>query len=269
MNKRISNRESVLFKGGICSPVDESLVIERPLQIIVNGREFSMTMQTPGDEKYLVRGMLHSEGIDRSEFIVFGLEEDGPSTIAIVEIHCDEVLQTKRSMASVSSCGLCGKQSVDRLMVGLAAVDRSVEISHTVLADVFKKIDDFETVFSKTGGCHIASAARADGEVLCLFEDIGRHNAVDKVVGWLLESDRLDEAALLTVSGRISFEIVQKCIRAGIPVLAAISAPSSMAVEMAEEYGLTVAAFCRGNRATVYAHSGRILEQEKREVNHV
>jgi FdhD protein len=115
-----------------------------------------------------------------------------------------------------------------------------------------------QDTFTGTGGSHAAAAATADGEVLCVFEDIGRHNAVDKVVGFLLEKGLLDRADILAVSGRVSFEIVQKCARAGLPVLTAVSAPSSLAVESAERWGITLAGFCREDRATFYSCPGRV-----------
>lgn len=253
------------------NPVDcsDALVVEKPLQIIVNGNDFSMTMQTPGDEAYLVRGLLHSEGIERSEFIVFGLEEATEATTARVEIECDESFVTRRNIASTSSCGLCGKENVSQLFDGLSMLTNEVEMDAAVIESVYREIDQQDTLFRKTGGCHTATASTREGKLLCLFEDIGRHNAVDKVVGWLLEHDQLGEAALLTVSGRVSFEIIQKCIRARIPVVAAISAPSSMAVEVADQYGVTLAAFCRGKRATFYSHAERINGLKAGEVHHV
>ena len=115
-----------------------------------------------------------------------------------------------------------------------------------------------QELFAHTGGCHAAAALNAQGQVLCVFEDIGRHNAVDKVIGFLLEHKALDQAMVLTVSGRVSFEIIQKCARANIPILTAISAPSSLAVQMAEKANITLAAFCRSKRATFYSGLHRV-----------
>jgi FdhD protein len=268
MDKTVK-RNALLKQAGLHQQKSEVLVVERPLQIIVNGNEYSITMQTPGDEAYLVRGLLHSEGIEPSDFIVFGLEEKQDFTVACVEIDCEGEFAERRRIASTSSCGLCGKQSVDKLFDGLDTVSARVEIPSSTIHAIFREIDESKTLFSQTGGCHAASAATRDGKVLCVFEDIGRHNAVDKVIGWLIEHKQQANAAVLTVSGRISYEIIQKCIRIRVPVLAAISAPSALAVDTAEKYGVTLAAFCRKDRLTVYSHASRIIENNKEDVEHV
>ncbi|NQZ60534.1 MAG: formate dehydrogenase accessory sulfurtransferase FdhD [Lentisphaeraceae bacterium] len=142
---------------------------------------------------------------------------------------------------------------MEKLFSSLTEVERTVKVSNAIIASVFNQVSAKQQLFQQTGGCHAASAATADGQLICLYEDIGRHNAVDKVIGHLLENNQLQQAAILTVSGRISFEIIQKCSRAGIPVLAAISAPSSLAVDMAKKSNITLAAFCRNGKATFYS----------------
>ena len=236
----------------------ESLVVEKALQIIVNGKEFSMTMQTPGEERYLVRGLLHAEGVNLSEFEVFELSETEGGTIANTRVICKMEIHGKRRLGSTSSCGLCGKKSIDNLFNSFEKLEDDFSVNANEIQGYYRKIAEQQNLFQTTGGCHAASAVDKDGNVLCVFEDIGRHNAVDKVVGWLLENDHLEEAKVLTVSGRISFEIIQKCHRAGITVLTAISAPSSLAVEMAEKANITLAAFCRGDRATFYSGFSRV-----------
>jgi FdhD protein len=262
MSVKQADYHALQHKDGSSSRTVDALVTEKPLQIIVNGREFSMTMQTPGDEKYLIRGLLHSEGIKRSHFMIFALEEQERSTRAQIEIDCDKVLLADRTFVATSSCGLCGKKSIENLFDDLAVVSKRPQVKASTILRIYREIDQQETLFGRTGGCHTASAATDDGELLCVFEDIGRHNAVDKVIGWLLEHKQADRAAILTVSGRISFEIIQKCIRINIPILTAISAPSSLAVDMAEQYGITLAAFCRKDRITLYSHHARIAGLE-------
>jgi FdhD protein len=144
---------------------------------------------------------------------------------------------------------------------GITPVTKEVAISAAALQVIHQNARARQSQFDGTGGCHGATAATAQGEVLCLFEDIGRHNAVDKVIGFLLENDQLPLADVLTVSGRVSFEIVQKCARAGIPILSAISAPSSLAVEMSERWGITLAGFCREDRATFYSRLDRVSSE--------
>ncbi|MFM8717836.1 MAG: formate dehydrogenase accessory sulfurtransferase FdhD [Spartobacteria bacterium] len=240
------------------SPVVDSLTVERPLQIIVNGSLFSMTMQTPGAERFLVRGLLHSEAVNDTPFANYEQEETALGTFARVELTSSAATPSNRRLASTSSCGLCGKESMEKMFEGVTPVSKAASISASALQTIHDNARRRQSQFHGTGGCHAASAATANGDVLCIFEDIGRHNAVDKVIGFLLENNLLPLADVLTVSGRVSFEIVQKCARAGIPILSAISAPSSLAVEMSERWGITLAGFCREDRATFYSHTHRV-----------
>ena len=242
--------------------VVDSLTPERPLQINVNGQAYSVTMQTPGAERYLVRGLLHAEGAGEGGFMVYGQEECGPATVVEVEIECPDLPGGARRLAATSSCGRCGKESLDDVLRDVVPVTRDVRIDAARLRVIHEAMRQRQSTFTGTGGSHAAAAATVEGEVLAVFEDIGRHNAVDKVVGFLLEEDLLSRAGVLAVSGRVSFEIVQKCARAGIPVLSAISAPSSLAVECAERWGLTLAGFCREDRATFYSGFGRVERHE-------
>lgn len=238
--------------------VVDALTLERALQILLNGSLYSVTMQTPGDEALLVRGLLHSEGIDTKGYRVAFQTERKNATLIEVCIDDSSASGAARRLASTSSCGLCGKESLDAAFLEIPPVRKTARIDALRLRAIHEAVRARQATFSGTGGSHAASAATADGEVLCVFEDIGRHNAVDKVVGFLLERGLLPMADVLTVSGRISFEIVQKCARAGIPVLSAISAPSTLAVETAERWGITLAGFCRDNRATFYSGLDRV-----------
>lgn len=253
---------ALLQKGAKITEVVESLAPERPLQIVVNGQSYSVTMQTPGAERYLVRGLLHAEGAGEGGFLVYAQEDRGPATVVEVEIECPDLPGGARRLAATSSCGLCGKESLDDVLRDMEAVTRDVRIDAARLRKIRDDMHSRQSTFAGTGGSHAAAAATAEGKILAVFEDIGRHNAVDKVIGFLLEQDLLPRADVLAVSGRISFEIVQKCARAGIPVLAAISAPSSLAVECAERWGLTLVGFCREDRATFYSGLGRVERHE-------
>lgn len=252
--------KTILQEGQICDDKVENIVVERPLQIVVNNKEFSMTMQTPGNERFLVRGLLHAEGIQHSEFAEYSQTESKNGTVVAVRVLCKKEIRADRALMSSSSCGLCGKKNIDNLYDGIPPIESDLTISSEQIQKIYNKMSPKQNLFQKTGGCHAASAADKDGEILCTFEDIGRHNAVDKVVGWLLENNKLDQAKILLVSGRISYEIIQKCAKAEIPILTAISAPSSLSVEMAEKWGITIAAFCRGDRATFYSQAHRIQQ---------
>jgi FdhD protein len=196
--------------------------------------------------------------VNDAPFRNYEQEETPLGTFAKVEVADSDIAPANRRLASTSSCGLCGKESIEKMFEGVTPVSKAASISASALKTIHENARRRQSQFDGTGGCHAASAATAGGDVLCIFEDIGRHNAVDKVIGFLLENNLLPLADVLTVSGRVSFEIVQKCARAGIPILSAISAPSSLAVEMSERWGITLAGFCRNNRATFYSHTHRV-----------
>jgi len=252
--------KTILQEGSLCEDKLEDIVVERPLQIVVNGEEFSMTMQTPGDERFLVRGLLHAEGIQFSDFIEYEQVDTCLGSTVSVIISSKEEVRSDRALMSSSSCGLCGKKSLEDIFDDIEPLKDDIKISASQIQSIYKKASKNQTLFQSTGGCHAASVTDEHGNILCTFEDIGRHNAVDKVVGWLLENNKIDEAKILLVSGRISYEIIQKCAKAGIPILTAISAPSSLAIDMAEYWGITIAAFCRADRATFYSQTQRMMD---------
>lgn len=257
--QKIQSVSSFKNEAGSSRQQKDCLLVETPLQIIVNGEDLSLTMQTPGDERNLVRGLLHSEGISSEGFESFSVEEWEKGLVARAKIKTQGKIEGRR-FGSSPSCGICGKRNVENLFTKLEPLEDDFLIDPEFLQTAFAKSAKEQLLFSLTGGSHAAAAFAQDGSILCLFEDIGRHNAVDKVVGFLLENNLLTQAKLLTVSGRVSFEIIQKCNRAGIPVLASISAPSSLAVEWAENLNMTLAAFCREDRVTFYSSLERARE---------
>lgn len=245
-------------EGTATHEVVDRLTEERALQIVVNGKPYSMTMQTPGAERYLVRGLLHAESLGEGGFLLYAQSEQMEATVVEVEIDCPDGAGGVRRLAATSSCGICGKESLDGVFRTIAPVRKEVRTDARRLRGVHEAMAQRQSTFAGTGGSHAAAIAAADGELLCVFEDIGRHNAVDKAVGFVLENGLLARADILAVSGRVSFEIVQKCARAGIPVLAAVSASSSLAVESAERWGITLAGFCRDDRASFYSGLARV-----------
>jgi FdhD protein len=255
---RSGNCIAWLQQGTKTKPVLDALTAERALQIVLNGSPYSVTMQTPGDEALLARGLLHGEGIDTAGFRVALQTELEKGTLLEVCIDGSLPQGANRRLASTSSCGLCGKESLADAFPEIEPVRKVARIDALRLRAIHEAVRLRQSTFAGTGGSHAASASTAGGDVLCAFEDIGRHNAVDKVVGFLLSHGLLPLADVLTVSGRVSFEIVQKCARADIPVLSAISAPSTLAVETAERWGITLAGFCRDNRATFYSGLDRV-----------
>lgn len=253
---------------------EDVLAVEEPLEVRLGQLSFSVTMRTPGDDFDLVAGFLVSEGVIwEPEHLVSmrfcaGENEDGVQTFNVVEaqLRPDVPLPERgRNVFTSSSCGICGTDSIDAVRKSShhEPTAGGAAIPAQVLASLPDRLREAQSLFDATGGVHAAGLFRIqdDGgvELLCLREDVGRHNAVDKVVGWALREGLLPlHNLVLQVSGRASFELVQKAALAGIPVLAAVSAPSSLAVELAESFGMTLVGFSRGKSLNVYAGQERI-----------
>lgn len=255
----------------------ETLVVEEPLEIRVNGTPLTVTMRTPGSDIELAQGFLLTEGIitRRDDVLTVryckGAEptESGftQNTYNVLDVTLAEGVpapdvDVTRNFYTTSSCGVCGKASLDavRLISRHAPGDDPATVTAETLSALPARLRDAQKVFASTGGLHGAALFDADGTTLAVREDIGRHNAVDKVIGWALEQDRIPLAAtVLLVSGRASFELTQKAVMAGIPVLAAVSAPSSLAVDLASQSGLTLIAFLRGDSMNVYTRPDRVV----------
>jgi FdhD protein len=253
---------------------EDVLAVEEPLEIRLGSLSFSVTMRTPCDDFDLVAGFLVSEGVIWSaEQLVSlrfcaGEDEDGVQTFNVVEaqLRPDVPLPaTGRNVYTSSSCGICGTDSIESVRKSSHYSPQSdpVTVDAQVLASLPALLRQSQRLFDDTGGVHAAGLFKVEDDggvkLLCLREDVGRHNAVDKVVGWALREGLLPlRGTILQVSGRASFELVQKAAMAGIPVLAAVSAPSSLAAELAEAGGVTLAGFSRGTSLNVYAGNGRI-----------
>jgi len=247
----------------------DTLAAEEPLEIRVGGTPLAITMRTPGHDFELAAGFLASEGVvsEPGHYASATYCTSGPQRYNIVDVSLGEGVpppdpSLARAFYTTSSCGLCGKASIDavRTRSRHPVADDPVTLEAALLATFPDRLREGQEVFDKTGGLHAAGLFDAvTGELLVLREDVGRHNAVDKVVGWALMNDRLPaRGTVLMVSGRASFELVQKAVMAGIPVLAAVSAPSSLAAELAEESGLTLIGFLRGSSMVVYAGHQRL-----------
>jgi len=242
--------------------VQDVLTVEESLKITINGSPYTITMRTPGSEIELVRGLLFSENVhpDLQCDPVITVKEKNISgfiTWMDVSIPIDKIgkgFETVRNIMSVSSCGICGKTELDEITGGKLSSTEKLEPK--ILSKMFEQMNENQNTFRQSGGSHACAAFTLSGKMLAIQEDIGRHNAVDKVIGSLILQKKLHEAKCMTVSGRISYEIVNKCFVAGIPFLAAVSAPSSLAVDLAEQMGITLMAFCRENKFTAYSHVG-------------
>ena len=250
----------------------DTLAVEEPLEIRVAGTSVTVTMRTPGDDFDLALGNLLTEGVlrrgDDVAQLMHCLDEDesGSPTYNVVDVTLapgvvPDLERSARSGYQSSACGVCGKTSIDAITATgqYAVADDPVVLSPVVVAGLPDRMRASQKVFERTGGLHAAGIFTADGEPLVVREDVGRHNAVDKVVGWAAREGRLPLAGhVLVVSGRASFELVQKAVMAGLPALVAVSAPSSLAAELAEQSGLTLVGFARPPRLTVYAGAHRL-----------
>ena len=242
------------------------LAVEEPLEIRVDGEPLTVTMRTPGDDIDLAAGFLFTEGLLGGLDEVHEIRMCDENVAAVSAgpgraLRYQEAAGPARKFLMTSACGVCGKDSIEAVRVRSAfdvAAD-PVRVSPAVLAALPGRLREAQRVFSRTGGLHAAGLFTPDGALLALREDVGRHNAVDKVVGWAVLEDRLPLAGCaLLVSGRASFELVQKAVLAGIPLLAAVSAPSSLAADLAEEAGLTLVGFLRGPSMNVYTGARRL-----------
>ncbi|WP_084962582.1 formate dehydrogenase accessory sulfurtransferase FdhD [Thermoactinospora rubra] len=247
----------------------DQLAAEEPLEIRLDGVPLTVTMRTPGDDFDLAAGFLVSEGaVGAAEDIATirycaGATVDGSNTYNVLDVRLAPGVPAPRprNFYTTSSCGVCGKASLEAVstVTRWSARDDPVRVPLPVVATLPDRLRAAQRVFDRTGGLHAAGLFTARGEPLCVREDVGRHNAVDKILGWALRGGRLPLAGtVLTVSGRASFELVQKAVMAGIPVLAAVSAPSSLAVELAEDQGLTLIGFLRGESMNVYTGEHRL-----------
>ena len=244
------------------------LAVEEPLEIRVDGEPLTVTMRTPGDDIDLAAGFLFTEGLlgGLDEVHEIRMCDENVAAVSARPGHAlryqePEAAGPARKFLMTSACGVCGKDSIEAVRVRSAfdvAAD-PVRVSPAVLAALPGRLREAQRVFSRTGGLHAAGLFTPDGALLVLREDVGRHNAVDKVAGWALRSGLLPLSGhILLVSGRASFELVQKAIMIGIPVLAAVSAPSSLAASLADEAGLTLVGFLRGTTMNIYAGAHRV-----------
>jgi FdhD protein len=249
----------------------DDVVTEEPLEIRIGGAPVAVTMRTPGNDFELAVGFMLTEGlIARPEQVrsiqTCSWKQSGEFNVVEVTLSADaprfDPATQGRNFYTTSSCGLCGKVSIEaiRTRAQWDVRDDPLRVDAALVASLPSRIRGAQRVFERTGGLHAAGLFDAGGELVCLREDVGRHNAVDKVIGWAATERRVPlRSHILVVSGRASFELTQKALMAGIPMLAAVSAPSSLAVELAEEVGMTVAGFVRAGAMNVYTGAQRVV----------
>lgn len=272
MGRVTVSRKVVRIRDGALSSRPDRLAAEEPMEIRVNGRPLTVTMRTPGNDFDLAVGFLVSEGVvHRATDVIAvrycaGATADGSNTYNVVDVQLaanvpEPEASLERNFYTTSSCGLCGKASLEavRTVSAWSVGEDPLHVPVDVVVSLPERLREAQKVFDSTGGLHAAGLFSATGELLCLREDVGRHNAVDKVIGDSVLNGRLPlRESILMVSGRASFELVQKAVMAGIPMLTAVSAPSSLAVDLAEDNGLTLVGFLRGTSMNVYTGAERL-----------
>lgn len=282
-NKSVRKIEIVKLKDGSSFPCVDDIAIEEPLEIGLlyhrNGekelKNISVTMRTPGSDKELAAGFLFTEGIISGNHQIKAIRHSGSAcsrdsenrvTVELAEDVVPQLMKAERNFYTTSSCGVCGKGSIESIRTVSIFDTRIGEehvISVAVLYQLAAKLQTLQNNFSATGGIHAAGIFELDGNLLALREDVGRHNALDKLIGHALLTDRLPlRDNILLLSGRASFELIQKAAMAGIAIVAAIGAPSSLAIDLAKEFDITLLGFLRDNRFNIY-HMGRSCRIEK------
>jgi FdhD protein len=234
----------------------DRVAVEEPLEIRIGGHPIAVTMRTPGHDEELALGFLFGEGLAPHGARV---PDDLAANAIEVDVEAFDPARLERHFYTSSSCGVCGKGAIEAVRVSAEPVESELRVAANMLASLPDRLRAGQAAFEATGGLHATGLFSPEGELLCLREDVGRHNAMDKVVGWALLASRLPLAdAVLCVSGRLSFELVQKAAVAGCPLVVAVGAPSSLAVELAEELGVTLCGFVREGRVGVYSRPERV-----------
>lgn len=265
---KIARHHALKWRSGKFAPLKDALAAEEPLEIRLGGKRFTLTMRTPGNDDELAAGFLLAEGFIASFAEIAEIRwvrgrrgESEPNAIdVILNIRAERLRERlKRNFAISSSCGVCGKTSIEALTRRIAPIRARSRIEAGTLLALGAKLRGGQEIFAETGGLHACAIFDHVGNLLALREDVGRHNAVDKAMGWALREGMVPLGkSLVMVSGRLSFEIVQKAAAAGVPIVAAVSAPSSLAVELADEVGITLVGFLRDSSFNAYTHRERI-----------
>ena len=246
--------EIVRLPGGVTER--DAVAVEEPLEIRINGDPIAVTMRTPGHDEELALGFCLAEGLAP---LGAALPRDLAANTVDVASETFDVSRVKRNFYTSSSCGVCGKGALEAVAVEVSGIKNDLVVPSDVISQLPKRLRRAQAAFAVTGGLHATGLFSVDGELLCLREDVGRHNAMDKVVGWAFAEGRLPLGrAIFCLSGRISFELVQKAAIAGCPVVVAVGAPSTLAVKLAQDQGITLCGFVREGKINVYSEPWRI-----------
>ena len=234
----------------------DAVAVEEPLEIRIGGEPVAVTMRTPGHDEELALGFCLSEGLEPRSA---SLPDDLAANTVDVSADGFDPERLRRSFYTTSSCGVCGKGALEAVRVEAKPVVSELRVTASLISALPERLRESQAAFTETGGLHATGLFDSAGELLCVREDVGRHNAMDKVIGWAFREEKLPlHDSILCVSGRLSFELVQKAAVAGCPILVAVGAPSTLAVELGAEQGITLCGFVRGGRMNVYTRPDRI-----------
>ena len=271
MSEALRTVDVVRVRGRARASESDRAATEEPLEVRLHGQPFAVIMRTPGADRELAAGFLLAErviaGADDLGTIAHCTDPEAGHPENVVNVTLanssaaviERLLAGRRQVTTNASCGMCGRRTIESIAADVAPIGAAWTVAASAIAALPGQLRERQAVFDETGGLHAAGLFRRDGSLVDVAEDVGRHNAVDKIVGRMLMRDALPLSDhLLCVSGRTSFEIVQKAIVAGIPIVAAVSAPSSLAIELAREFGVTLVGFIRGDSFNIYAHPQRI-----------
>ena len=240
--------------GDARNPDRDLVIVEAPLQLRARGTPVATIMRTPGHDLELARGLLHAESVQ-----IAGADAMRQVDADAIELDVDASAFAGRGLLSTAACGVCGRAAIADLELRAREVGVDTRVDHRVLAELPERLRGAQPLFAETGGLHAAGLFTVGGELVVAREDVGRHNAVDKLVGYALGAGLDPGRHILMLSGRAGYELVQKAVMLGVPVVASVSAPSSLAVELAERFGVALVGFVRGARANLYSHGWRIL----------
>tara|TARA_R110002124_G_scaffold210796_1_gene377235 strand:+ start:2441 stop:3256 length:816 start_codon:yes stop_codon:yes gene_type:complete len=263
-NKPFFKYDGILVSNEKRTKVSDGIVVEAALQININSESYTVVMRTPGNDFELIRGLLFAEDIYKEdEPLNFEIVEEKINGFSIININIPKEklgkgYLNKRTLLSVSSCGICGKQELDDIELKGKALKSNQLFSSDEIKEMSSKMTSLQDTFKQTGGSHAAAIFNKNYQILSLKEDIGRHNAVDKVVGDLIQTNKLPNAYCMLVSGRVSYEIVSKAFFAKIGIIVAVSACSSLAIDYAKEFGICLIGFSRTNKMTIYANPTKV-----------
>ncbi|HEX2966098.1 MAG TPA: formate dehydrogenase accessory sulfurtransferase FdhD [Syntrophorhabdaceae bacterium] len=253
------------YTGAVSSKIDEKVAVEEPLEIFINDESFYMTMRMPGEEIPLSLGLCFTEGIIDSMDDVAGANYCSDLSANKINVYLSEkkkkegpISQRQKRFTTYSSCGICGSDMIRELGKSVSGIQEKTQMHISMMSVMQDALMAKQDAYRGTGGTHAAAIFSSAGDLLSFSEDVGRHNALDKAIGKLLFAGKIKDAAIVMLSSRLSYEMVMKCARLGVEILAGFSAPTSLGVELADKTGITLIGLVRGNKGNIYTHPDRI-----------